>query len=156
MQRPCASEQNKFWGNNYSYDAWGNLTNKKKISTACAGELLNAPALVNNQLSGYGYDAAGNMTSDPTDQTNAVYDAESRIKSLNSGTASYTYKSLGNRVRKDITGGTSTEYFYFNGQVMAAVDRNPGSSQYRTSHFITLIAWKFCRAWFHSCVALTS
>ena len=66
------------------------------------------------------------MTSDPTDQTNAVYDAESRIKSINTGLATYTYNSLGNRVRKDLNGGPSTEYFYFNGQVMAELD--PASS----------------------------
>jgi hypothetical protein len=55
--------QTEYWGNNYGYDPWGNLTSK--TVTKCSAEHLNAPALVNNQLSGYGYDAAGNMTTDP-------------------------------------------------------------------------------------------
>jgi len=104
--------KNKFWGNNYSYDPWGNLTNKTKISTACAGELLSAPALLNNQLSGYGYDAAGNMTSDPTDNVTASYDAENRIATASTaqGTFTYTYDADGNRVEKS-GGGSGTLYW---------------------------------------------
>ncbi|HWG49667.1 MAG TPA: hypothetical protein VN669_08240 [Candidatus Acidoferrales bacterium] len=62
--------------------------------------MLNAPALVNNQLSGYGYDAAGNMISDPTDNVTATYDAENRIASAStaSGTFNYAYDADGSRV----------------------------------------------------------
>jgi hypothetical protein len=31
----------EFWGNTYTYDAWGSLLNKTKIGTAYAGENLS-------------------------------------------------------------------------------------------------------------------
>jgi hypothetical protein len=71
--------QNKteYWGNSYSYDAWGNLLGKS--ITKCSAENFSVTALANNQLSGYSYDAAGNMTSDPTDGITLSYDQENRI-----------------------------------------------------------------------------
>ncbi len=86
----------KYWGNNYGYDAWGNLTSK--TVTKCSAENLSAPSLANNQLSGYGYDAAGNMTSDPTDGLTLSYDPENRIQGA--GGYTYTYDADGNRVEK--------------------------------------------------------
>src|SRR5581483_8539704 len=67
----------EYWGNSYSYDAWGNLLNK--TVTKCSAENLSVTALVNNQLSGYGYDVAGNMTYDATENVNLSYDQENRI-----------------------------------------------------------------------------
>jgi len=58
-QTTLNSNQTKFWGNVYGYDAWGNLVSKDV--TKCSAEALDVTALANNQLSGYGYDAAGNM-----------------------------------------------------------------------------------------------
>src|SRR5204863_6670259 len=55
----------KFWGNSYSYDAWGNLLGKSV--TKCSAENLVLTAAANNQLVGYTYDAAGNMTSDASE-----------------------------------------------------------------------------------------
>jgi hypothetical protein len=76
-----------YWGNTYTYDAWGNLTNKTKISTACAGEGLSLTMLAKNRVAnaGYGYDAAGNMTLDGTDAVSATYDAENRIATASKG-----------------------------------------------------------------------
>src|SRR5262249_10230968 len=51
------------WGETFTIDAWGNLTNKAGIAGKTNTELLNAPANLQNQLIGFGYDAAGNMTS---------------------------------------------------------------------------------------------
>ena len=137
----------EYWGNSYGYDAWGNLTGK--TITKCGAELLNAPALVNNQLSGYGYDAAGNMTSDSTDNVTASYDAENRIASAStaSGTFTYTYDADGNRVEKsgggsgtlywymtpgivaesDLTGNLKSEYVFFNGERVARRDFDPST-----------------------------
>jgi hypothetical protein len=71
--------QNKteYWGNSYSYDAWGNLLGQSV--TKCSAENFSVASLTNNQLSGYSYDAAGNMTSDPTDGVTLSYDQENRI-----------------------------------------------------------------------------
>src|SRR5436309_3398030 len=68
----------EYWGNSYSYDAWGNL--KEKKVTKCDAENLSAGVNPNNQLQGYDYDAAGNMMHD-NKGTNYVYDAENRISS---------------------------------------------------------------------------
>ena len=107
----------EYWGNSYTYDAWGNLTNK--TVTKCSAENLNAPALVNNQLAGYNYDAAGNMTSDPTDGVSLSYDQENRITGA-SGYA-YTYDADGNRVLKT-NGSTGTLYWYMSPGIVAESD----------------------------------
>jgi RHS repeat-associated protein len=127
-----------YWGDSYSYDAWGNLTGK--TVSKCSAENLSAPALVNNQLSGYSYDAAGNMISDPTDGTSPTYDQENRITGASGYT--YTYDADGNRVKKsggatgtlywymlpgvvaesDLSGNLQSEYVFFNGKRVARRD----------------------------------
>jgi RHS repeat-associated protein len=118
------SNQTKFWGNSYNYDAWGNLL--QKAVTKCSAETLSVTAFANNQLSGYGYDAAGNMTSDPTDGiSSATYDAENRIATAtkNGVTTAYTYDAEGNRVEKS-NGSTGTLYWYMSPGIVAESDLN--------------------------------
>lgn len=50
-------------GRGLHHGAWGNLTNRNGHAGKTNYEPLNAPAALNNQLTGFGYDAAGNMTS---------------------------------------------------------------------------------------------
>ena len=94
----------EYWGNNYTYDAWVNLTGKTKITTACSGEGLDVNADAHNWIhanSGqdYKYDAAGNMTFNATPPTQTyTYDQENRLTGANGYT--YTYDGDGNRVRK--------------------------------------------------------
>lgn len=107
----------EYWGNSYTYDAWGNLTNK--TITKCGAETINAPALNNNQLTGYTYDVAGNMVNDSSH--GYTFDAENRIAKVDSTAATYTYNPLGNRVRKD-AGSTSTEYFYFGSMIIVELN----------------------------------
>jgi len=98
----------KFWGNNYSYDAWGNLLGKSV--TKCSAENLTLAAWTNNQLFGYGYYAAGNMTHDLSNGgVNYTYDQENRITGAAGFT--YTYDDGGNRVEKS-NGSTGTLYWY--------------------------------------------
>jgi RHS repeat-associated protein len=112
-----------FWGNSYSYDAWGNLTDK--TITKCGAESLHVLVGGNNQITtgGYVYDIAGNLTSDPTDGDALVYDAENRIATATrSGiTTTYTYDADGNRVRKS-AGGTGTLYWYMTPGIVAESD----------------------------------
>src|SRR5258708_13452210 len=56
----------EYWGNNYGYDAWGNLL--AKTVTKCNAENLSITALPTNQLSGYGYDPPQHITPNPTDR----------------------------------------------------------------------------------------
>jgi RHS repeat-associated protein len=150
----------KFWGNTYTYDAWGNLVNKAKIGTACAGENLSLTADAHNWIhatggSDYLYDAAGNMTFNATPPTqNYTYDQENRLTGA-AGYA-YTYDGDGNRVRKsnsstgtlywymtpgivgesDLSGNLTDEYIFFGGERVARKSTN-GVFYYFSDHLKT-------------------
>lgn len=138
----AATSGAKCWGESFTIDTWGNLTNK--ATTKCTAELLNAPATTKNQISGYCYDLAGNMLgatacpSLPYSPT-YTYDAENRMTT--GGGCTFVYDGDGNRVQKlgcatmyyflDLGGnmleeapfGTpSREYIFFNGQRIARRD----------------------------------
>jgi hypothetical protein len=86
------------WGEAFTIDAWGNLTNRAQYLNKTQYEGLDAaPATTKNQLTGYTYDAAGNMS-----LTGYSYDAENRLATA--GGVTYTYDGDGNRVMK--SGGT--------------------------------------------------
>jgi RHS repeat-associated protein len=91
-----AQSSGTHWGETFTIDAWGNLTNEAGIAGKTNHEGLNTSALTNNQLSGFGYDAAGNMTSNGS--TSYVYDAENRLV-WTSGYR-YIYDGDGQRVEK--------------------------------------------------------
>jgi len=84
----------EYWGNSYSYDAWGNLLNK--TVTKCSAENAVFTMTAKNQALYYPYDAAGNMLSDGL--FSYTFDQENRITGANGYT--YTYDGDGNRVRK--------------------------------------------------------
>ena len=152
----------EYWGNSYSYDAWGNLLGKSV--TKCSAENLAVTAAANNQLlGGYTYDAAGNMTWDQTDLVTAVYDAENRIATAtkNGATTSYIYDARGDRVKKsnggspptgtlywymtpgivgesDLAGNLKTEYVFFGGKRIARRDLSASTvSYYFSDHLNT-------------------
>jgi RHS repeat-associated protein len=136
----------QYWGNNYGYDAWGNML--QKSITKCGAENLQVTADAHNWIhaSGapdYQYDAAGNMTYDATASLSYTFDQENRIAGANGYT--YTYDGDGNRVRKsngntagdgtlywdmtpgivaesDLAGTTKSEYVFFDGERVARRD----------------------------------
>jgi RHS repeat-associated protein len=116
----------KFWGNTYTYDAWGNLTTKALLQTppppACSGESLSVTVGSDNRLgSGYLYDAAGNMTFNATPPTQTyTYDQENRLTGA-AGFA-YTYDADGNRVRKSNSSSTGTLYWYMTPGIVGESD----------------------------------
>jgi RHS repeat-associated protein len=114
------------WGQSFSYDSWGNLSEN---ATQCLAPSPNLVFGTNNQIitSGFQYDAAGNMTMGPNSGINYQYDAESRLINYASGAGVYTYDAEGNRVQKQV-GGTTTDYFYFNGQPVA--EYNPAAGDW--------------------------
>jgi RHS repeat-associated protein len=145
-----------FWGNNYTYDAWGNLTNKSLLPAtqsrppACSGENLSVIAGSDNRLGGgYGYDVAGNMTHDATANLNYTFDQENRISAANG--YGYIYDGDGNRVEKvtpptnptsgtlywymtpgimaetDLAGTVKSEYIFFDGERVARRDGPTGA-----------------------------
>jgi RHS repeat-associated protein len=144
--------QNKseYWGNNYGYDAWGNLL--QKTITKCGAENLSVTADAHNWLhasgTDYQYDAAGNMTYDATASLNYTFDQENRLTGAAGYT--YTYDGDGNRVRKsngnlaangtlywymtpgvvaesDLAGTLKSEYVFFDGERVARRDGATGT-----------------------------
>jgi RHS repeat-associated protein len=144
--------QNKteYWGNSYSYDAWGNLL--QKSITKCGAEHLSVTADAHNWLhasgTDYQYDAAGNMTYDATASLSYNFDQENRLTGAAGYT--YTYDGDGNRVRKsngnlaangtlywymtpgvvaesDLAGTLKSEYVFFDGERVARRDGATGT-----------------------------
>jgi RHS repeat-associated protein len=105
------------WGEQFTIDAWGNLTGIAPCTAgSCAGkaqsEGLSVSVGANNQLtgSGFGYDARGNqnVAVDAAGATHQyAYNAESQLVAVDGGVASYQYDGDGERAVKNLqSGGT--------------------------------------------------
>jgi RHS repeat-associated protein len=139
------------WGESYTIDPWGNLTNRAAVTGKTNTEPLSAaPATVANQLPGFSYDAAGNLTQNGTATYN--YDAESRLIATPAAGWTYVYDGDGLRVRKSNSGSNGTlywansgsdtqletglsgiateEYIFFNGKRVARRDASNGAVHY--------------------------
>jgi len=129
----------KNWGEAFTIDPWGNLTNL--TVTKCSAESLNVVALNNNRLSGFGYDAAGNMNSNGG--ATYTYDAEGRLATTAGVT--YTYNGDGERVKKsngtlywgtgpmlesDLSGNFQREFIFAGGKRVARRDISGGAVYY--------------------------
>jgi RHS repeat-associated protein len=144
------------WGEVYTIDAWGNLTNRSApsgMSGSCVMEALSATATNLNQLGGIGllYDGAGNVTTDNLGNT-YTYDAENRI--VTDAGVTYYYDSDSVRIEKSpgtmywpgpggetltettLAGVINEEYVYFNGERIARVDRPSGTVHYYFSNHL--------------------
>jgi RHS repeat-associated protein len=110
---------------NYTYDAWGNMKESGTSNFQPLYDVRNRiPSPANcNPVAQYCYDAAGDLLQDNNNHV-YTYDGEARIKTVDGTTATYTYGADGQRVRKDAN-GSSTEYVYFGGNVIA--EKNPGT-----------------------------
>jgi len=98
------------WGENFSIDAWGNLTTETGISGKNFAEGLSVSVNASNQFttaSGFTYDAAGNMATNGT--STYRYNAENQLAYTNAG-YNYYYDGDGNRVAKS-NGSTGTLYW---------------------------------------------
>jgi len=151
------------WGETYTIDAWGNLTNRAGVTGKTNSEPLSVSAGTNNQLSGFGYDAAGNMTSNSSINASYVYDAENRL--IATAGYSYLYDGDGQRVEKctegptpgacatsatgtlywrgsasdalsetDLAGNVQNTYVFFNGQRVARQDSAGAIHYYFSDH----------------------
>ncbi|MBW0008279.1 MAG: hypothetical protein JO335_11280 [Sphingomonas sp.] len=139
---------NKYWGQNFSYDPWGNLTDVS--INKCGAESFATGANDKNQLANLLYDAAGNVISNGVV---ATYDGQSRLVSYNG--ESYAYDGDGVRVMKtngtdgtiywgspvgtlmetDLKGNPLREYVYFNGSRIALITHSGGATQ--TSYYFS-------------------
>ena len=121
------------WGESFTIDAWGNLT--EKTPTLCSAESLSTSATALNQLAAATYDSAGNAIANSG--VSYIYDAEGRITSA-AGTA-YEYDGASQRVSKpgklywrgtgsdplaetSATDTNPTRYIFFGGKRIARID----------------------------------
>jgi RHS repeat-associated protein len=122
------------WGQNFTYDRYGNLS-AIGVSKCSAPTFSLTPSTTTNRFtdSGFAYDAAGNMTNDTS--TAYTYDAENKM--LTAGTSTMVYDGDGLRVKSnnklrwrmpgggmyvtttDASGGTVKDMIYFAGQQVA-------------------------------------
>ncbi len=153
------------WGEAYTIDAWGNLTNiaaAPGIGGSCFTENLNNPVTTANQLTGYCYDTAGNLLlygACPSGSFTPTYDYDAENRLYNpQAEYTYFYDADGVRIRKAAsatvgtmywpdpsgeylmeTNGSGTineEYIYFNGARIARVDRPGGTVHYYFSNHL--------------------
>jgi len=140
------------WGETFTIDAWGNLTNKGPVTGKTNTENLNvAPATTKNQINGFCNDSAGNLVLNSGCPTGTFtptysYDAENRL--IATGGVTYTYDGDGKRVKKsngtlywtgtgsdslletDLSGAPTAEYVFFNGRRIARIDRPANTVEY--------------------------
>ena len=89
------------WGENFTYDGFGNLTDKNVTAGAAPALHITVNPANNRADSLYSYDANGNQTTS-AGLFSAGYDALNRViaASLGNGTDSYGYTPDNNRVWK--------------------------------------------------------
>jgi RHS repeat-associated protein len=135
------------WGETFTIDPWGNLTNRGTVAGKTNSEPLNAPATIQNRLTGFGYDAAGNMTSNGS--ATYTYDGENRL--LTAGGYTYSYDGDGRRLKRQsgslgilswpdlsgttldesgLTGSFVREYAFFGGKRVARRDTGNNAVHY--------------------------
>jgi RHS repeat-associated protein len=131
LNRLTSASDASHWGNNYVYDAWGNLLQKSPLSGKPVGENLGVTADVYNRLhvsagADYQYDAAGNMTYN-ANGTYYTFDQENRLAAA--GGYTYLYDADGNRVQKT-GGGATTTYWYGSPGIIAESDASGNLTNY--------------------------
>ena len=143
------------WGETFTIDAWGNLTNRSGVTGKTNYEGLNAaPSSIKNQLNGYCHDAAGNLGFNapcpvPYNNPTYTYDAENRL--ITTVGYTYSYDGDGNRVKKtngsigtiywrdasgeaineaNLAGTMQNEYVFLGGKLVARRDVPTGHKHY--------------------------
>jgi RHS repeat-associated protein len=143
------------WGQDFTYDAWANLTNiiLDPNRPGCSATGLSVAMVGNNQLSAppYHYDAVGNLTGDGTNSY--TFNAENQVTTVAGVT--YTYDGRGARVKKssgklywngdgsepldetDASGNLTDEYVFFGGVRIARRDASNNVVYYFSDHLGT-------------------
>ncbi len=101
----------------YTLDAWGNLSSRGSTG-------FTQPINAQNQVSSFSYDAGGRLLNDSV--TSYSYDDEGMLVQSSDG-ASYVYDAVG-ACAQVARGGTSKEYYYFAGQLIATLDPSQGAA----------------------------
>ncbi len=108
LQRLANASSNQSWTEAYTYDGFGNLTQKTPTGNAPSLSVLVDPATNRVQGTGISYDANGNLTSTAT--FNLTYDVANRMTSENGDL--YAYASDNHRIYHRTTAGADEVYVY--------------------------------------------
>ena len=101
LNRLSAASAGSLWGEAYTYDGFGNLT--QKMPTQSPAPAMSATYDTGNHQLGLLYDASGNQLEDPLQTVVYGWDGENRMVSqatlmFPSSTTAYTYDAWGKRV----------------------------------------------------------
>jgi RHS repeat-associated protein len=129
------------WGEQFGYDAWGNLLSITGVSSAytgCTQESLSVAVNAKNQVIGNTYDSAGNLIIDPAN-TQYTYDAENHLTATAGQT--YFYDGDGKRVEKASGSPLTVNKLYWYGTDSAPVLETDaaGNELYRYFRFNGLL-----------------
>ena len=113
------SASGKNWGETYTYDGYGNLTQMNPTGTAGAPSLGVTVALDSNNVptnriaaTGVSYDNNGNQTAG-LGGVGLAYDVANRVSAVTGGQGPwYAYDSDNRRIYRQDASGTETIYFY--------------------------------------------
>ena len=140
------------WGQSYGYDRYGNFLSI--TVTRCSAPALGVSVNTHNQITnaGFTYDAAGNLTADGTYSyawnaenhltsaagVNYTYDGNLQRTKKSSGTL-YWYGVSGEVLAEtDLSGNTTAEYVYFEGQRIAGRDSSGAVHYFFADHLGSL------------------
>jgi RHS repeat-associated protein len=112
------------WGEAFTVDPWGNMWQRSLVSGKTNYEPLNAPASLQNQLTGFTYDVAGNMIQNGS--ATYTYDGDNRLRATAGWT--YVYDGEGVRVKKS-NGSTGTLYWTGTGSEAISESNRAGTDQ---------------------------
>jgi RHS repeat-associated protein len=124
------------WSQTYSYDGFGNLTNRVGTGAAQSTTISTPANLATNQLSGYTYDPNGNQIS-----TGYAYDAENRMVQANAGAIQYGYDAQNKRIWQASFSNCSGDWclssdsvslFGIDGKLIATYSPQPGWNNTQT------------------------
>ena len=137
LNRLSAASSNAGWGLSFTYDGFGNLTDKTQTGgSPPALHVTVNPAT--NQIYGDTYDAKGNLTNIPN-QMRLTYDAENRVATVlptSGGTETYGYTPDNKRVYRKEPNGTVVTYAYgVSGERLGAFDGATGKTLGRNVYF---------------------
>jgi len=117
LNRLASATSSASWGETFTYDGFGNLTDKTPTSGAAPPLHVTMDPAANNRLStssGYGYDATGNLTAGPG-FLYTTYDVQNRMATFvptSGGTEYYSYGPDNIRMWKKPPSGAEEVYFY--------------------------------------------
>lgn len=145
------------WGEVYSLDNWGNLTNiagASGMGSCWTESFLGGSGTSTNQLTNFCYDAAGNLalnTPCPTGTLTPTYNYDSENRLSSTAGYSYYYDANGQRMEKlsgaigtmywagpngdylsetDLSGNITEDYIYANGERIARIDQPSATVHY--------------------------